>query len=85
MRSLLLTTASLALVASAGLASAQPHERGGGPGGPAGGMHAPGGPPPAIPAAIRKSGIHSLEIYLTGNRLFMVMEVGPEFSATAKA
>jgi hypothetical protein len=47
MRSLLLTTASLALVASAGLASAQPHERGGGPGGPAGGMHAPGGPPPS--------------------------------------
>jgi hypothetical protein len=45
MRSLLLTTASLALIASAGLASAQPHERGGGPGGPAGGMHAPGGPP----------------------------------------
>ena len=53
MRRLVLPTAAgLALVASAGLASAQPHERGGvGPGGPGGGavhgpggsMHAPGG------------------------------------------
>jgi uncharacterized protein DUF1236 len=54
MRRLILPTAAgLALVASAGLASAQPHERGGGgPGGPSGGggavhgpsgdMHAPG-------------------------------------------
>jgi len=47
--------------------------------------HAPGGPPPAINAAIRQSGIQSLEIYLTGNRLFMVAEVGPGFSAAAKA
>lgn len=47
--------------------------------------HAPGGPPPAINAAIRRSGVQSLEIYLTGNRLFMVMEVGPEFSHSAKA
>jgi L-rhamnose mutarotase len=47
--------------------------------------HAPGGPPSAVNAAIRKSAIHSLEIYLTGNRLFMVMEAGPEFSAAAKA
>jgi L-rhamnose mutarotase len=47
--------------------------------------HAPGGPPPAINASLRKAGIHRLEIYLTGNRLFMVMEVGPEFSPAAKA
>jgi Protein of unknown function (DUF1236) len=48
MRRLVLPAAAgLALVASAGLASAQPHERGGaGQGGPGGGggMHAPGGP-----------------------------------------
>jgi L-rhamnose mutarotase len=47
--------------------------------------HAPGGPPAAINAAIRRAGVRTLEIYLTGNRLFMVMEVGPEFSASAKA
>ena len=47
--------------------------------------HAPGGPPPEINASLRNAGIHSLEIYLTGNRLFMVMEVGPEFSAAMKA
>jgi Protein of unknown function (DUF1236) len=49
MRRLVLPTAAgLVLVASAGLASAQPHERGGaGQGGPGGGggMHAPGGAP----------------------------------------
>ena len=48
MRRLVLPAAAgLALVASAGLASAQPHERGGpGQGGPGGGgvMHGPGGP-----------------------------------------
>src|SRR5262245_21578038 len=42
-------TAGLALVASAGFALAQPHERGGGgqggPGGGGGGVHAPGGAP----------------------------------------
>lgn len=47
--------------------------------------HAPGGPPPAITAAIRSAGVRHLEIYLTGARLFMIMEVGPEFSAGAKA
>jgi hypothetical protein len=46
MRRLVLPTAAgLALIASTGLASAQPHERGGGQGGPGGGggMHAPSG------------------------------------------
>ena len=47
--------------------------------------HAPGGPPDAINASIRAAGIESLEIYLTGPRLFMVMEVGDGFSAEAKA
>ena len=47
--------------------------------------HAPGGPPPAINASIRAAGIEALEIFLTGNRLFMIMEVGDAFSAPAKA
>lgn len=47
--------------------------------------HAPGGPPDAINASIRAAGILSLEIYLTGPRLFMIMEVGEGFSAEAKA
>jgi L-rhamnose mutarotase len=47
--------------------------------------HAPGGPPPAINASIRAAGIETLEIFLTGNRLFMIMEVGEAFSEAAKA
>lgn len=47
--------------------------------------HAPGGPPPAINASIRAAGIEVLEIFLTGNRLFMIMEAGEAFSAEAKA
>jgi L-rhamnose mutarotase len=47
--------------------------------------HAPGGPPPAVTRALRASGIESLEIYLCGNRLFMILEAGPDFSPQAKA
>jgi L-rhamnose mutarotase len=47
--------------------------------------HAPGGPPAAVTRSIRAAGIESLEIYLCGNRLFMVMEVGAGFSLTGKA
>ncbi len=47
--------------------------------------HAPGGPPAAVTRAIRASGIESLDIWLTGNRLFMLMETGPGFSAEARA
>jgi L-rhamnose mutarotase len=47
--------------------------------------HAPGGPPAAVARAIRAAGIMDMEIYLTGNRLFMVMETGPDFSFEAKA
>jgi len=47
--------------------------------------HRPGGPPAAVTRAIRESGIEGLEIYLCGNRLFMIMEVGAGFSADAKA
>ena len=47
--------------------------------------HEPGGPPAAVTRSIRAAGIDSLEIYLCGNRLFMVMEVGSGYSPTAKA
>lgn len=47
--------------------------------------HAVGGPPPAVTRALRASGIEVLEIYLCGNRLFMVMEVVERFSPQAKA
>jgi len=47
--------------------------------------HAPGGPPAAVIRSIRAAGIESLEIYLSGNRLFLVMEVSPGFSLAAKA
>ena len=47
--------------------------------------HRPGGAPATVTQAIRKSGIADLEIYLTGNRLFMIMEVDAAFSAEAKA
>lgn len=36
--------------------------------------HAPGGPPAAVNAAIRADGIVTLEIWLTGDRMFMLME-----------
>ena len=40
---------------------------------------------PEITESIRDSGIEDLEIYLLGTRLFMVMEVGENFSFAAKA
>ena len=40
---------------------------------------------PAIEASLRASGIDQLEIYRTGNRLFMVLEVSPAFSFDSKA
>ena len=40
---------------------------------------------PAIEESLRGSGIDRLEIYRTGNRLFMVMEVSSAFSFDAKA
>jgi L-rhamnose mutarotase len=40
---------------------------------------------PVIAKSIRDSGIEDLEIYLLGTRLFMVMEVGENFSFAAKA
>lgn len=47
--------------------------------------HAPGGPPAAVTRALRASGIEALEIYLCGNRLFMILEAGADFSLQAKA
>lgn len=40
---------------------------------------------PEIIASIRAAGIEDMEIYRTGNRLFMVMEVNGDFSFDKKA
>lgn len=40
---------------------------------------------PEITQSIRAAGIVDMEIYLTGNRLFMVMEVNESFSPQEKA
>jgi L-rhamnose mutarotase len=47
--------------------------------------HAPGGPPAAVTRSIRSAGISGMEIWLSGNRLFMIMETEPDFSPEAKA
>src|SRR5690349_9297533 len=47
--------------------------------------HAPGGPPAGVTRSLRNAGIAVLEIYLIGNRLFMIMEVEPHYSDEAKA
>jgi L-rhamnose mutarotase len=48
-------------------------------------FHAPGGPPEAVTRALRNSGIESLQIYLCGNRLFMILEASADFSLERKA
>jgi L-rhamnose mutarotase len=40
---------------------------------------------PEIKKGIRDSGIEDMEIYLLGNRLFMIMEVSDSFSFEVKA
>lgn len=40
---------------------------------------------PEITGSIKDSGILDMEIYLLGTRMFMIMEVGPNFSLEAKA
>jgi L-rhamnose mutarotase len=40
---------------------------------------------PAIIKSITDSGIHNMEIYRTGNRLFMIMETDDSFSFERKA
>jgi L-rhamnose mutarotase len=47
--------------------------------------HAPGQVPTAINDSIRKAGIEALEIYLVGNRMFMILTPGPDFDPVAKA
>lgn len=47
--------------------------------------HAPGAVPPAVISSIRDAGILAMEIWRVENRLFMIMEVGPDFSPEAKA
>mgnify|MGYP001810390151 CR=1 FL=1 len=40
---------------------------------------------PEILASIREAGILDMQIYRTGNRLFMIMEVSASFDSAAKA
>lgn len=40
---------------------------------------------PKIEESIRTAGIHVMEIYQTGNRLFMIMETDDDFSFDRKA
>jgi L-rhamnose mutarotase len=47
--------------------------------------HAPGRVPSAIIASIREAGIEEMELYLTGNRLIMILAVNEHFSFAAKA
>jgi L-rhamnose mutarotase len=47
--------------------------------------HAPGGPPAAVNASIRASGIREMEIYLLGVRLVMLIDAEDSFSFAAKA
>ena len=47
--------------------------------------HAPGAVPAAINRSIRGAGIEALEIFLTGNRLFMILTPGAAFDPVAKA
>lgn len=39
---------------------------------------------PEITSSIKAAGVEDLEIYLVGNRLFMILEAGPSFSLEAK-
>lgn len=47
--------------------------------------HAPDGVWPEVLESIQSAGIEALEIYRTGNRLFMIMEVNEDFSFEKKA
>ncbi|MEO0341380.1 MAG: L-rhamnose mutarotase [Bacteroidota bacterium] len=46
--------------------------------------HAPSNLRPAITKSIKDAGIVDMQIYLTGNRMFMIMEVDETFSFTRK-
>lgn len=47
--------------------------------------HAPGNVWPEIAQSIRDAGIIDMQIYLTGNRMFMIMEVDKTFDPARKA
>lgn len=47
--------------------------------------HRPDGIWPEILAHLREVGIEQMEIYRSGNRLFMIMEVGKDFSFEQKS
>ena len=47
--------------------------------------HEPGNVWPEITQSIKDAGIVDMEIYLTGNRLFMIMEVDDSFDPEKKA
>lgn len=47
--------------------------------------HSPGGVWPEITASIKESGILDMQIYLIGNRLFMIMDVDASFDMDKKA
>jgi L-rhamnose mutarotase len=47
--------------------------------------HSPGKVWPEIKESIKEAGILDMQIYLIGNRLFMIMEVDPSFDMEKKA
>lgn len=47
--------------------------------------HRAGGPPAAVTAAIRADDVRELQIWLVGDRLFMILEQGDSYDAQAKA
>lgn len=47
--------------------------------------HAPGKAWPEITESIKSAGILDMQIYCIGNRLFMIMDVGENFSFDSKA
>ena len=47
--------------------------------------HQAGAPPAAVTAAIRADDVRELQIWLVGDRLFMILELGDGYDAQAKA
>ena len=47
--------------------------------------HRPGGPPAEVTRSLRDAGIAALDIYLIGNRLFMIMDSDPTAPSSAKS
>lgn len=47
--------------------------------------HGPGAVPAPVIASIRDAGILDMEIWRVHDRMFMIMEVGPDFSPETKA